>query len=843
MLKKLQSMGLSLHADLNAQTKSAETIFKFDLPENDKATIDNALFLTRQIASAATLSPKAIQSERLVVLAELRQRDTPALHTVEADLAATLGGRIAGAMLPNGKTGVEAATSQMLRSFYRAPYRPDRATLLIVGDVDPTAVAKQIAARFSSWQAAAPEPVPPVYQVSPARTAQFATYTEAGAPSALSLSWAVPHDAAPDSVAKERREITQLIGLTVLNQRLRKLAQSDAAPFLAAAAQWHPLADLADVTEIDARVRNGGALTALGAVQSAYTDIARDGVRPDEVNQAVRRLRAYFQAEANAAGTIPSPQLATVLMSSIDENSVLTSPGQDLALYEGIVKNLTAADVSAAVKTLFTATAPSVFVSGSTPLPGGKAALAAAFAKGAHLQHSAAAAPIAATKTWPYTSFGPAGKVVSRKQVADLGITFVTFANGVRATIKPTTFEKGQILVSARFGYGRMGLAKTHPSPVWAANGALMLGGLNRISLDDMQSLFAGRVVQGALQTQDDAFALGGKTQPQDLDAELQLLAAYVSDPAWRPLAFQRTQAATEGVLEQFYSTPGGVLKLRFNQIVHGDDPRYASPTAATVRSTSLADVKALLQAPLASGPLNVIVVGDVSVDAAVKAIAASFGALPKRPARAVPASDERTPPPAAKPVTYSYNGSGHQAYAVMGWRTPGFFPDTQTPRTLRVLSRVLEHRLFDTLRTAQGVTYTPQTMANASPLSSSFGYIVTFANVPAQKTDAFYATVASVAKSLATKPISQAELTRARGPLVNDLDHKQQTNAYWITTLADAEADPRRLDLLRSITPDLKRVTIAEVQAAAKRYLTPAGVWKAVIAPPSSGVTQAQAH
>ena len=49
-----------------------------------------------------------------------------------------------------------------------------------------------------------------------------------------------------------------------------------------------------------------------------------------------------------------------------------------------------------------------------------------------------------------------------------------------------------------------------------------------------------------------------------------------------------------------------------------------------------------------------------------------------------------------------------------------------------------------------------------------------------------------------------------------SDLDHKKQTNAYWIAMLDDAQADPRRLDLRRSVTADLKRVTIADVQGAA---------------------------
>ena len=42
---------------------------------------------------------------------------------------------------------IKAATSERLRRFYRANYRPDNATIIVVGNVDPVAVEKQIKAQ------------------------------------------------------------------------------------------------------------------------------------------------------------------------------------------------------------------------------------------------------------------------------------------------------------------------------------------------------------------------------------------------------------------------------------------------------------------------------------------------------------------------------------------------------------------------------------------------------------------------------------------------------------------------------------------------------------------------
>ena len=48
-------------------------------------------------------------------------------------------------------------TEQLLRRLYEAWYTPDRATLIVVGEVDPAWLEGQIATRFGDWRARAGE--------------------------------------------------------------------------------------------------------------------------------------------------------------------------------------------------------------------------------------------------------------------------------------------------------------------------------------------------------------------------------------------------------------------------------------------------------------------------------------------------------------------------------------------------------------------------------------------------------------------------------------------------------------------------------------------------------------
>ena len=47
-----------------------------------------------------------------------------------------------------------------------------------------------------------------------------------------------------------------------------------------------------------------------------------------------------------------------------------------------------------------------------------------------------------------------------------------------------------------------------------------------------------------------------------------------------------------------------------------------------------------------------------------------------------------------------------------------------QGPRTLRMMQLIMNQRLFDELRTHEGITYTPQTAEVASMLTTTFGYV-----------------------------------------------------------------------------------------------------------------------
>ena len=149
MNRRLQRLGLSFGSDTNASTGQEETIYQFDLPRSDDVSVDTALDLLREIAANLSLDPAAAKTEAGVVLSELQLRELPSFKAAQARLDFYFQDPRA-AQLANGDPDVIAKASiERIRAFYQAYYRPERATVIIVGDIDPAKMKDKINAVFA----------------------------------------------------------------------------------------------------------------------------------------------------------------------------------------------------------------------------------------------------------------------------------------------------------------------------------------------------------------------------------------------------------------------------------------------------------------------------------------------------------------------------------------------------------------------------------------------------------------------------------------------------------------------------------------------------------------------
>ncbi len=833
MIKILERHGLAFGADTNASTNFDETVYKLDLPKTDDDTIDTSLKLLRESASELTISPAALDRERGVVLSEERVSDSPAYRVFKERLGFELQGQRMPNRLPIGKVDVlQKAQASQIADFYHHYYRPERATLVAVGDFDPAAMEAKIRSRFGDWKGVGPAgPEPDLGKVQP-RKADARLVVAPGVSLNLQVTWVRPPDLRPDRLAKRRSDLIEQLGFAVLNRRMSALARSPQPPFLGAAAFKANQGHSAEVTMLSVAAPADGWRQALASVDQEERRAVQYGVRQDELDREIAEVRAQTQQALSGVATRRPAQIADEIVGSLGDQEIVTSPAEDLAFLEATVKGLKADTVSAALKTAFAGEGPLIFMSTPKAVPGSESALLSEYAS---TQKVAVAAPTAPHEVaWPYATFGTPGSVAETKEITDLNTVFVHFDNGVRLTIKPTKFRDDEVLVRVNIGDGLQDLARDRQSLAWFGN-SLIEGGLKQIDNEDTERVLASKVYGARFAIGEDAFVLSGSTRTGDLPTEMQVLTAYVSDPGWRSEAFKRQQTAGKTVHDQMEGTDGGVMSRELSGLLHAGDRRFTFPSREDIAKAQLSDLKDEIAPHLANDPVEVVIVGDITVEKAIDAVARTLGSLPARRAGVpVPQAQRAIGFPAAnsQPTLLTHKGRADQAIGYVAWPTNDLWANPQQALNNDILGEIMDLRLIDELREAQGITYSPSVSYTHSLTWTGWGYLAASVEVPPAKLDGFFRDVSKIANDLRTKGVTADELDRAKKPRIERLEKSQVTNQYWLSELSGAQADPRRLDFIRHIIPGTERVTAEDVQRAAELVLKDDKAYKLEVEP-----------
>lgn len=818
-VKKLELFGLAFGPDTNAFTSFDQTAYLLDLPRNDDEIVQYALFLMRETAGKLSFLPEEIEKERGVVLSEERLRDSPGLRVAKAQLNTLMRNQLLPKRFPIGDTKIlKTAPRQTFVDYYERYYRPERAILVVVGDIDPARIEASIKTRFSDWVGkgkAGTEPDLGTVDAAPF-LAEF--YHEPQAQSTITIATVRPYAQELDDFAQRKKDIIESLGFAVLNRRFADITRRANAPFIGAGAGNNDLFRSVRSASINTTFEAAKWKEALSASEQEARRARQFGFLPSELAREIADRRAGLEAAVKGASTRPTPALAGAIFGAYGNDAVFSSPQTDLEIFDRAVQGLDVAQVNAAFNAAFEGGRTRLFMSSSQDIEGGTAALTAAYE---------ASAKVAVEKPKEQSlqafnyDFGKAGSVASEKKIDDLGVTQLVFANGVKANIFPSTFEKDDVRIFVRFGSGTLAFPKDKPGMPLMLAPALIEGGLGKFSKADLERALTGRIYSAGIAAQEDAFVVNGRTNKADFDLQMQVLAAHFVDPGFRPEGVDRIRNFLDTIYKQFDSGALQKAQIERSRYLHNSDSRFGLPDLDTAKKLTVEDVKAVLSPALATAPIEITIVGDVSVDEAKAAIARTFGALAPRQA-SVPVSPEArivSFPKAGSIGKFEHGGRADQNVAAIAWPTRDDSDIVESAR-LQILRAVLQDRATDYFREKIGATYSPQTFAEGSDAFPGYGNIGMAIETPPDQLDAFFKAAEEIVASLRDKPISAEDLNRAKRPVIERSLTARKTNAYWAGALSDLQTDLNQLSRIRRQIELLEAVSAADVQKLAQTYL-----------------------
>jgi len=837
MVRILERLGLAFGADTNASTGLRETIYKLELPNASDALVDESLFLIREIAGELAFDEDAIDRERGVVLSEHRRSDTFVRRRSQQLIDFLLPGAPAASRLPIGKPEtISAATRDQMLSLYRRYYRPERSVLVIAGDFEAAAMEAKIVERFSGWEGVGPVGAEPASAWSPPeRSSAVSTFVHPDGGDSIVAYALRPLEQPTDTAAQRRENNLFSFGLGALNRRFATLAEGASPPFRQASAGETDVLDSASAATVSASIVPGGWPAALEALEQEWRRALLYGFTDEEIGIQIANMRTSVENAARRERTRQTPGLVDGLLGSILDDTVFATPSSGLARFNSWIADATPEAVLEEFRKRMPAGQPLFFLSSTTPAEGAGQAILDEWANSSAVE----VAPPDRRDFGPfaYTDFGPPGRVRTDTRREDVGARLIQFENNVRLTLKPTDFQKNVIQASVRVGSGPLDFP-AEPFGLDVLMGTFSAGGLEKHSADDLRGILAGRAVQAGFTSSSTAFGATYRTTPADLLLQLQVAAAYLTAPGYRPEAERRWRETITLSWPRLEANARSALRNTAIRELMSGDRRFGTAPEDGVTGRTFADLRGALQPVLATGAIEIAIVGDFEEADAIDAVARTFGALPARKAEPERFRESMAAAflPAGRPVIVRHHGEAHQALAAVYWPVVDVDPQIQRDeaRVLDLLGDVMRLKVTEVIRERLGASYSPSAGAAISYTIPGWGYVSASSEVTPDKLDEAIGAIRTIAADLREGRISEDEFLRARAPLLEALPQNATSNSYWLSLLSRAQTRPELVDAgkLDVVEERLRALTVADLVAAAGKYLQDADAREVRILP-----------
>ena len=832
LVEYFQSIGMGFGADTNAHTSYDETVYKLLLPSGDRKNLDEGLMVLADYARGALLLEKEVDKERGIILAEKRARDSARRRVSKARLKFSFAGtRVSERDVIGTDATLRDADSGLLRQYYDSWYRPENMILVVVGDTDTGLAEEMIRQRFSGLQATGVSPVCPDFgRVAEAGTEAYYMHEPDLGYTNVTIESVWNIDPRPDSMDEEEQQLKEYVGAKILNIRLQHLVNLEGSPMTRSSFYSGKVVKRIGYVAIDAQAPAGEWQQTLNLLDTTLRQALTHGFSEAELERVKKEIVTMLNKEVQVADSRNSSKVAAELIATLNKNEVYMSPAQELALYGPILEKMTLAEVNEAFRGLWHERRL-VEVMGTADLRDSKPSPESAVLQAWQGAENAAVSPWLQEKdvAFPYLSVPHQGAAVEEHiAYSEIGVDRYLFANGLILNLKQTDFEPNEIHVAVVLGDGR--LSEPVPGLALLAERVVSesgVGGLTREQLSAAMASYSSRV---RFRVGGDSFNLSGKGLSSESELLFQLLATHIQDPAFRSEAYQRSMDKLVQMYSQMESSVEGMMPLRGERFLAGENPRYGLVSLASLKKLTLTEVEDWIAPVLKNDALEVSVVGDFDPETILHLAGRYFGG--KREKNITASSGDSIFFPSGKELTLQVSSASDKALLTVAWPTDDFWDISRT-RRVSVLASVLGDRLRKKIREELGATYSPAVYNRPSRVDPGYGVLRTRMIVDPSQAAMLTEKVREAGARLAEEGISADELERALEPVLTSIRDLVRTNRYWLgSVLSMSSRHPQQLEWPLTIQQDFAAITVNDISTLAARYLQPEKAAEVIIMP-----------
>lgn len=819
--KSLERLGLTFGADSNASTSFSRTIYKLNLPENDDETVDYALKVLREISDRLLIDVEAVDRERGVVLAEENRSD----NAFRAAQRATNEFIYENALQIRRPTigtpeSLELISAEMLRSFYESYYRPERAFLVIAGDIALDEMEQKITDTFSDWNPVGNQPIEPDLsaEMLRARPTEARVYNDPQINDTLLMFSSTDSTSALPTEANAKKRFHETVATSIVNRRLSKKILKPDSNVRSAGISYH-IRRQGDQRIARGRPKDKDWNAVINLLQAEIKTALEYGFQETEYNEIVADVRRVVRDAANNIDNRKSFQIADGILSNFTNGRVHLSPNKELEIVDATITETTVADIDDAFRRMFSDFEPLIWLQGKGYEEFSNDDVITAFEEANSLKTQKP--EIREKKEFSHTDFGPEGKIKERIYRADFEVESLVFENNVRLNLKKTDFKKDWINVSIRVGEGAY---KIPDDDIEVRNlaKAFSVGGFEAHPISELSEIFAGRKINTGMGVGEDHLSFGSVLNPIDLRTQLQVWAALLTHPGYREEWKTKHDESIDSFFQTKDSTPAGVARQYLSKIWANGAEREGTLPIERYKSVQLEDFKKYFAVELEKGAIEIGIVGDFERDKVISDVANTFGALKeRRPSFLVNEKDfYRAFPKPSREVLF-HNGKDNQGSMYIAWPISGDY-DWNLYNRYEFVRRILKNRLNEKVREELGVSYAPSAGMHYVEFYSGYGYFSVSVTCDPKYFDTFEKASKEIVADIRKGTITTDEIERVRQPALEGVERKLKENGYWIGKVSRAQSRPIELDRIPLTQEFLNSITSKELNALVKDLFDP---------------------
>lgn len=840
----LEKIGVKFGANLNAFTSWDLTqYYMTDVPVQREGVIDSALLVLHDWSHFISLEPEEIDSERGVIMEELRTRDGASWRsTIDMLKAVGRGTQYEHRNLIGYLDGLKNFSHDDLQSFYDKWYRPDYQAVVVVGDIDVDAIEQKIQTLMADIPAPAadaaqkeviriPGNAEPVVSVFTDPEMQ-GTYMQL-----LYKQEAMPKEYRGTVMANLVADISSYISL-MMNERLDDIARKPDAPFTGAS--FSPLSSFGICPTLE--VTGGYVETADGKLMEGYKVLLtemermrRYGFTAGEYERAKSELLSAIERQYNSREDRTHSSFAQACIDNFRLGDPMPDAETEYELDKQLIEMIDLNTINQTVQNLYKPMENLVVLVRQPEKEGLTApteqeivdALKAAVeAEVEPFEDNVVKEPLIGEDVVLK------GSAVKKEKVNEvLGTTEWTLKNGIKVIFKQTDYEADRVSLAAESFGGSAIFDNDNYYSASLLPSVMSMSGISKFSASDLNKQLSGKVASASTFVQSYKHGVSGSSSIKDVETMLQLVYLQFTAPRFNEDDFATMMKRYNTMLANQLTNPNFLFEQKLVATLYDGNYRRQRLTPELLETVKLEQMPAIHESLYSNAAdFSFRIIGNIDAATLKPLVEKYIGSLPaaKKPTNkftddnvrtAEGNIDEQITVKMEQPkvsVAYVYTGDGD--YTMKNIITFNF------------LRQALNNRYLKSIREEKGGTY--GVSVGGSMLTEPVrGYVLQIV----------FDTNEEMADELCEIIIAEMEKIAAEGPLADDMDKTREyllknysklmeQNSWW-RQMIDEYYD-YGLDYQKEYEATVSSVTGDDVKALMQKMLDDGNHIKVVMRP-----------